>query len=183
MPREMLGGSWIRPYWNSSGPRGKPGEYGGDAESIRVPEKCFFVSSRRRHTIFDCDWSSDVCSSDLATVPASRHRGRQHPRSAHSERKGRDRSRRFADVPHTRGAPSTSGQCWRLHAAASSGAAPRLCGGDRIHLAGGHRCPTAGFRSSTHVEYAVEADSPGVLAKVSAGGLPNKRLKLAARVD
>src|SRR5438270_12292748 len=24
-------------------------------------------SSRRRHTIFDCDWSSDVCSSDLAT--------------------------------------------------------------------------------------------------------------------
>src|SRR2546427_6837659 len=25
---------------------------------------CFF-SSRRRHTRFDCDWSSDVCSSDL----------------------------------------------------------------------------------------------------------------------
>src|SRR2546430_13568617 len=24
----------------------------------------FFFSSRRRHTIFDCDWSSDVCSSD-----------------------------------------------------------------------------------------------------------------------
>src|SRR5205085_8772500 len=23
---------------------------------------------RRRHTIFDCDWSSDVCSSDLAFV-------------------------------------------------------------------------------------------------------------------
>src|SRR5256886_13599108 len=29
---------------------------------------CFF-SSRRRHTIFDCDWSSDVCSSDLTFVP------------------------------------------------------------------------------------------------------------------
>src|SRR2546430_13591180 len=29
---------------------------------IRV---CFFFSSRRRHTRFDCDWSSDVCSSDL----------------------------------------------------------------------------------------------------------------------
>src|SRR2546430_15105675 len=28
----------------------------------------FFFSSRRRHTRFDCDWSSDVCSSDL--VPA-----------------------------------------------------------------------------------------------------------------
>src|SRR5205085_8263980 len=29
----------------------------------------FFFSSRRRHTRFDCDWSSDVCSSDL-TDPA-----------------------------------------------------------------------------------------------------------------
>src|SRR5256886_7268771 len=28
----------------------------------------FFFSSRRRHTRFDCDWSSDVCSSDLGTV-------------------------------------------------------------------------------------------------------------------
>src|SRR5256886_7312160 len=24
----------------------------------------YFFSSRRRHTRFDCDWSSDVCSSD-----------------------------------------------------------------------------------------------------------------------
>src|SRR2546427_5629446 len=32
----------------------------------------FFFSSRRRHTRFDCDWSSDVCSSDLSfwTAPA-----------------------------------------------------------------------------------------------------------------
>src|SRR2546427_7394328 len=29
----------------------------------------FFFSSRRRHTRFDCDWSSDVCSSDLASSP------------------------------------------------------------------------------------------------------------------
>src|SRR2546430_9434240 len=28
----------------------------------------FFFSSRRRHTRFDCDWSSDVCSSDLDTL-------------------------------------------------------------------------------------------------------------------
>src|SRR2546430_13113985 len=28
----------------------------------------FFFSSRRRHTRFDCDWSSDVCSSDLVTI-------------------------------------------------------------------------------------------------------------------
>src|SRR2546430_8130852 len=29
----------------------------------------FFFSSRRRHTRFDCDWSSDVCSSDLFGNP------------------------------------------------------------------------------------------------------------------
>src|SRR5688572_31967391 len=29
-------------------------------------ELFFFFSSRRRHTRFDCDWSSDVCSSDLS---------------------------------------------------------------------------------------------------------------------
>src|SRR5256886_9853643 len=28
----------------------------------------FFFSSRRRHTRFDCDWSSDVCSSDLSIL-------------------------------------------------------------------------------------------------------------------
>src|SRR5438270_5630298 len=30
----------------------------------------FFFSSRRRHTRFDCDWSSDVCSSDLKQLMA-----------------------------------------------------------------------------------------------------------------
>src|SRR6516165_4160575 len=29
-----------------------------------ISDFTFFFSSRRRHTIFDCDWSSDVCSSD-----------------------------------------------------------------------------------------------------------------------
>src|SRR2546430_10242177 len=32
----------------------------------------FFFSSRRRHTRFDCDWSSDVCSSDLVQDLADR---------------------------------------------------------------------------------------------------------------
>src|SRR2546430_9501987 len=31
----------------------------------------FFFSSRRRHTRFDCDWSSDVCSSDLGSEAAA----------------------------------------------------------------------------------------------------------------
>src|SRR5260370_41933808 len=30
----------------------------------------FFFSSRRRHTRFKCDWSSDVCSSDLCEALA-----------------------------------------------------------------------------------------------------------------
>src|SRR2546427_12026068 len=30
-----------------------------------------FFSSRRRHTRFDCDWSSDVCSSDLLAIGAA----------------------------------------------------------------------------------------------------------------
>src|SRR2546430_9149665 len=33
----------------------------------------FFFSSRRRHTRFDCDWSSDVCSSDLRCAQALRN--------------------------------------------------------------------------------------------------------------
>src|SRR5437763_14261700 len=32
----------------------------------------FFFSSRRRHTRYIGDWSSDVCSSDLPTAPATR---------------------------------------------------------------------------------------------------------------
>src|SRR2546427_853916 len=34
----------------------------------------FFFSSRRRHTRFDCDWSSDVCSSDLPCSLGARRR-------------------------------------------------------------------------------------------------------------
>src|SRR5437588_9753064 len=32
--------------------------------------RTFFFSSRRRHTRSLCDWSSDVCSSDLIEVPS-----------------------------------------------------------------------------------------------------------------
>src|SRR5690606_41868341 len=33
----------------------------------------FFFSSRRRHTRFSRDWSSDVCSSDLVEIIAPAH--------------------------------------------------------------------------------------------------------------
>src|SRR6266853_2503986 len=36
----------------------------------------FFFSSRRRHTRFDCDWSSDVCASDLAALVGRNGAGR-----------------------------------------------------------------------------------------------------------
>src|SRR2546430_3187486 len=49
----------------------------------------FFFSSRRRHTRFDCDWSSDVCSSDLLRDLALQrlprhceHRSQRLPRNA-----------------------------------------------------------------------------------------------------
>src|SRR2546430_6152000 len=35
---------------------------------LKYHDLYFFFSSRRRHTRFDCDWSSDVCSSDLFLV-------------------------------------------------------------------------------------------------------------------
>src|SRR5579862_5162748 len=36
----------------------------------------FFFSSRRRHTRWNCDWSSDVCSSDLTGRAAGQPRTR-----------------------------------------------------------------------------------------------------------
>src|SRR5690606_41130159 len=36
----------------------------------RPPHSLFFFSSRRRHTRFSRNWSSDVCSSDLPEVMA-----------------------------------------------------------------------------------------------------------------
>src|SRR5436309_4700122 len=38
----------------------------------------FFFSSRRRHTRFSRDWSSDVCSSDLDRINADRVHPNQH---------------------------------------------------------------------------------------------------------
>src|SRR2546430_9029830 len=45
-----------------------------DVDNVHAKGRCqsclFFFSSRRRHTRFDCDWSSDVCSSDLSALGA-----------------------------------------------------------------------------------------------------------------
>src|SRR5215813_1125494 len=39
---------------------------------------CFFFSSRRRHTRCGRDWSSDVCSSDLALLDGARRVAMQY---------------------------------------------------------------------------------------------------------
>src|SRR5688572_851174 len=46
---------------------------GTNADQSECVEWIFFFSSRRRHTRFDCDWSSDVCSSDLRNAMWRRH--------------------------------------------------------------------------------------------------------------
>src|SRR2546430_12607464 len=48
----------------------------------------FFFSSRRRHTRFDCDWSSGVCSSDLADRAGSGPRTARAPVAAGKPRAG-----------------------------------------------------------------------------------------------
>src|SRR2546430_6561112 len=58
----------------------------------------FFFSSRRRHTRFDCDWSSDVCSSDVNAVVFTRiddHPARLREVLAHEE--ARSASRQLLD--------------------------------------------------------------------------------------
>src|SRR6266480_5817072 len=55
----------------------------------------FFFSSRRRHTRLTCDWSSDVCSSDLASPPSAKtSRARDRPCAP---RAGRPNPRRLRE--------------------------------------------------------------------------------------
>src|SRR5437868_9204559 len=52
--------------------RSKGSQRDNDAPAGRTDEEfvdaCFFFSSRRRHTRWPRDWSSDVCSSDLGVL-------------------------------------------------------------------------------------------------------------------
>src|SRR6266568_6603804 len=74
----------------------------------------FFFSSRRRHTSWNCDWSSDVCSSDLVRAGDLTAGGRlPGPDGGGGRvRPGRDRVRGGAAVPvhapaaRGRGAPA-----------------------------------------------------------------------------
>src|SRR5260221_9957276 len=46
----------------------------------------FFFSSRRRHTRSLCDWSSDVCSSDLIPTAAHEDTASRRPRKIQGKR-------------------------------------------------------------------------------------------------
>src|SRR5439155_16435474 len=58
----------------------------------------FFFSSRRRHTRWPRDWSSDVCSSDLTGRGAAAHAPR---REARRGGRGRDEARRARTRPES----------------------------------------------------------------------------------
>src|SRR2546430_8654515 len=66
----------------------------------------FLFSSRRRHTRFDCDWSSDVCSSDLLInggpgadiAPAYLRGNHEHTRRPFDTRSGLENSIVHGDV-------------------------------------------------------------------------------------
>src|SRR6516164_7991557 len=71
--------------------------------SLRV--LIFFFSSGRRHTRWNCDWSSDVCSSDLILAASDRAGLRQKDRGRQA-RGGDPRSRGGEGVPWAIVSPS-----------------------------------------------------------------------------
>src|SRR5690606_39691645 len=102
----------------------------------------FFFSSRRRHTRFSRDWSSDVCSSDLLLQAAggeeqarsklsslrlgarlvSRIAAPKDPTDSGSSRRRRSCERSGANEAHCRDLASES---WRGASARRGSAAPR----------------------------------------------------------
>src|SRR2546428_14187064 len=87
----------------------------------------FFFSSRRRHTRSDRDWSSDVCSSDLAGAVR-----RPLVRPVRERLRGRGQGRRAAAVRRARG---------RVGVALRAGGAARGGGGGAPGPRGGGRGP------------------------------------------
>src|SRR2546430_3792128 len=70
-----------------------------DDQSICSPVVFFFFfSSRRRHTRFDCDWSSDVCSSDLGLFNRPYADARLHQEVERAKRAASSLTLLMADV-------------------------------------------------------------------------------------
>src|SRR5437763_4877700 len=105
-----------------------------------VPASCFFFSSRRRHTRYIGDWSSDVCSSDLGTGTQPVHHRVQHHAESVEQVSGYRSSREASRI-------AGDGQARVLSAASSERAAGN-------HRATGRRLTT---RSEEHTS---ELQSP-----------------------
>src|SRR5476651_2832769 len=56
------------------------GQVAADGSSASITGATFFFSSRRRHTRYWRDWSSDVCSSDLDAAAQGARRARRRRR-------------------------------------------------------------------------------------------------------
>src|SRR6266478_10056664 len=89
----------------------------------------FFFSSRRRHTRFDCDWSSDVCSSDLDKALEQVDQSGQRWCEAEIHRSKGELLSRFSDAPQAESCLQRSlatarrqgARLWELRAACSLG--------------------------------------------------------------
>src|SRR2546430_6130266 len=74
--------------------------------SVQAIVFSFFFSSRRRHTRFDCDWSSDVCSSDLNHTLRER---RDASRGGGGNKKAKRWQRHKAAITDSSNAPAGTG--------------------------------------------------------------------------
>src|SRR3989442_7256923 len=129
----------------------------------------FFFSSRRRHTRCGRDWSSDVCSSDLALAPGRTAGGSACPVRAAGTAPAAGHALPPAVLP---GASAVV----RLGASAYHRELRRLAvggpaGGDGVHdAAGAHPRPRAGLPAVRHVAAPAGADRaarrPGPLARL-----------------
>src|SRR5436853_4956870 len=83
-------------------------------------DRCFFFSSRRRHTRCLSDWSSDVCSSDLTTTLLANLRAKAIECLA--QVRIPDPERRYAAYPFE----LSGGQCQRVMIALALACNPQL---------------------------------------------------------
>src|SRR5256886_4630584 len=102
----------IPEYWNTTDMA--RGTASGLSMRYSRASRCFFFPSRRRHTRFDCDWNSDVCSSDLgrpaAPVRQQRPRGDRRGRPGAVQRGVRARPGRPGPAACARLLPGRAGR-------------------------------------------------------------------------
>src|SRR6266568_6832922 len=92
----------------------------------------FFFSSRRRHTRWNCDWSSDVCSSDLGLLGERLVRENANPQFSAALDEPRDGHARRFNLPV--GDPRAFHGLQPVFAERQLSAAPRLALAAPAHL-------------------------------------------------